>query len=219
MGMSQLAGWLASSSGVTNFPDVRGAFVTKKQRGIVWTLIGIVTVVFLFLTATDAKGHTDEELAEWHELILQLTDYIDPVVYQEMRDVISRHPCYFEPEVCQQPTQPTPRPAPSLPTYNATYLVAGEQWRSTVAQYFPTNRIDWAVAIIGCESRGDPMAVGDHNDSGLFQFIRGTWGWVAESTGSPAFDEARFDVHWQMTNAVWLLSHGGAQHWTCNGKI
>ena len=56
-------------------------------------------------------------------------------------------------------------------------VVSGvEQWRVLVGRWFPPDRVDEALAIIWCESRGDPTARNPVSSaSGLWQFLRGWW--------------------------------------------
>ena len=49
-----------------------------------------------------------------------------------------------------------------------------ERWRSLAAEWFPPDKVDEALAIIWCESRGDPVARNPVSSaSGLWQFLKG----------------------------------------------
>ncbi|MEX1093484.1 MAG: transglycosylase SLT domain-containing protein [Acidimicrobiia bacterium] len=78
-----------------------------------------------------------------------------------------------------------------------------EQWRGLVAQHFPSNRVDEALHIMWCESRGDPEAYNPYSGaSGLFQFIPSTWASASVSagySGASAFDPAA-----NTASAAWL---------------
>ena len=54
-------------------------------------------------------------------------------------------------------------------------VVSGvEQWRVLVGRWFPSDKVDQALAIIWCESSGDPAARNPVSSaSGLWQFLKG----------------------------------------------
>jgi len=113
---------------------------------------------------------------------------------------------------------PVEEPAPATPrTVRVTRPPANvEAWRPLVAAYFPAGLVDEALAVLACESQGNPGAHNRSGASGLWQFMPDTWDWVAGNTGSPSFDEdGPYDPEWATINAAWLWQHGGPQHWTC----
>lgn len=60
------------------------------------------------------------------------------------------------------------------PTRRSVDTSGVEQWRPLVAVWFPPDKVDDALAIIQCESRGDPTATNPVSSaSGLWQFLRG----------------------------------------------
>ena len=64
-----------------------------------------------------------------------------------------------------------------------------ERWRTLVAAWFPADKVDEALAIIQCESEGDPTAKNPVSSaSGLWQFLKGWWlgRWSPDTVG--AFD-------------------------------
>ena len=82
---------------------------------------------------------------------------------------------------------------------------AVEQWRSLVQQFFPSNRVEEALRIIGCESNGDPDAVNPYSGaSGLFQFLPSTWATTAPSAGYP--DASPLDPEANTASAAWLAN-------------
>ncbi|MDH3191055.1 MAG: transglycosylase SLT domain-containing protein [Acidimicrobiia bacterium] len=96
-----------------------------------------------------------------------------------------------------------------------------EQWRSLVAQFFPANRVDEALHIMWCESRGDPNAYNPYSGaSGLFQFIPSTWATTAGLAGFPG--ASPFDPVANTGSAAWLANRYeelGQYYWTawnCN---
>ena len=85
-----------------------------------------------------------------------------------------------------------------------------ESWRPLVAAYFPPDRVDQALKVIWCESRGDPSAKNPNSTaSGLFQVLRGWWSgeW---STAIPAFDP--FDPEANVAAAAKIA--GGPRYWS-----
>jgi peptidoglycan hydrolase CwlO-like protein len=80
-----------------------------------------------------------------------------------------------------------------------------EQWRSLVSQYFPASRVDEALAVLRCESNGDPDAYNPYSGaSGLFQFLPSTW---ATTSGPAGFGGASpFDAEANIGTAAWLGS-------------
>ena len=91
---------------------------------------------------------------------------------------------------------------------------AVERWRPVVASYFPEDRIDWALRIIECESRGDPLAKNPSSTaSGLFQHLASLWDERAAKAGWDGSDV--FDPFANIAVAAWLLDTGGPGHWVC----
>jgi hypothetical protein len=78
-----------------------------------------------------------------------------------------------------------------------------EQWRGLIAQHFPSHRVDEALHIMWCESRGDPDAYNPYSGaSGLFQFIPSTWASASVSAGYPG--ASVFDPAANAASAAWL---------------
>jgi hypothetical protein len=97
-----------------------------------------------------------------------------------------------------------------------------EPWRSLVEQYFPTELVDEALAVMKCESGGDPDAVhADSDATGLFQFLAPTWAFASVGAGFPG--GSRFDAEANVAAAAWLVDHsirvdhpaGRWGHWVC----
>ena len=95
-----------------------------------------------------------------------------------------------------------------------------KRWQKLIERYFPPERVDEALAIVECESGGDPDATNPRSSAaGLFQFIDGTWAHASEQAGfagaSPHDPEAN------VAAAAWLVGYsldvGDAPwaHWTC----
>ncbi|MGH8874484.1 MAG: transglycosylase SLT domain-containing protein, partial [Acidimicrobiia bacterium] len=97
-----------------------------------------------------------------------------------------------------------------------------EHWRPVVARYFPAGLVDEALAVMHCESSGNPDAVNPTSDaSGLFQFLRGTWVFASAEAGFGG--ASRFDPEANIASAAWLVDYsirthhpgGPWGHWSC----
>jgi len=82
---------------------------------------------------------------------------------------------------------------------------AVEQWRSLVQTFFPSSRVEEALAIIDCESNGDPNAVNPYSGaSGLFQFLPSTWASTAPNAGYGG--ASALDPEANIASAAWLAN-------------
>lgn len=97
-----------------------------------------------------------------------------------------------------------------------------ERWRSLVEQYFPADLVGQALAVMYCESGGNPDAVNRYSGaSGLFQFLKGTWAIASLRAGFSGY--SRFDPEANIASAAWLATYsmnsghrGGAWGpWSC----
>ena len=89
-----------------------------------------------------------------------------------------------------------------------------ERWRPVVDLYFPEDRVDWALRIMECESKGKPDAKNPNSSaSGLFQHLARLWPPRAEAAGFAGADV--FDPFANIAVAAWLLENGGPSHWVC----
>ena len=92
-----------------------------------------------------------------------------------------------------------------------------ERWRPVVDMYFPQDRVEWALRIMECESRGDPNAKNPNSSaSGLFQHLARLWPPRAEAAGFGDADV--FDPFANIAVAAWLLENGGPSHWVCKAQ-
>ena len=98
-----------------------------------------------------------------------------------------------------------------------------EAWRPLVSAHFPPERVDEALRIIRCESKGDPTAVNPYSGaSGLFQFLSRTWEWASAEAGWAG--ASVFDPEANIASAAWLVQtsidtdhpRGPWGHWTCS---
>ncbi|MGB9357624.1 MAG: transglycosylase SLT domain-containing protein [Acidimicrobiia bacterium] len=94
------------------------------------------------------------------------------------------------------------------------------RWRPLVEEYFPRDLVDQALAIIECESNGDPAARNPRSSAtGLFQFLSRTW---ENASGPAGFEGASpLDPEANVAAAAWLVDysldagHSAWKHWTC----
>lgn len=96
---------------------------------------------------------------------------------------------------------PPPPPAPvqraavaQAPAPSGTYTGMGsdvEQWRGLVAAYFPAESVNGALAVMRCESGGNPWADNPTSAAtGLFQIMATLWGPAYGYTTAQLFDPA-----------------------------
>lgn len=97
-----------------------------------------------------------------------------------------------------------------------------EKWRPLVEEHFPADFVDQALAVMRCESWGNPFAVNPHSGaSGLFQFMAGTWAWTAPAAGYAGAE--RFDPVANVATAAYLVDYsirtghrnGAWGRWSC----
>lgn len=123
------------------------------------------------------------------------------------------------PWIQAQPTTTTTAPPPAPTARNtarsrAPAPRAAEGWRDLVAAYFPADQVDKALAVMWCESRGDPGAYNSSSGaSGLFQHLAKYWPERASKAGWGGADV--FDPEANTAVAAWLQRTGGWGHWTC----
>jgi len=122
------------------------------------------------------------------------------------------------------PPNPTSTTAPSTTSTTSDEGGGGpwnhppevERWRSLVQQFFPSNRVDEALAIIDCESHGDPDAVNPYSGAaGLFQFLPSTWATTAPNAGYGGYSV--LDPEANIASAAWLANRYqqlGYPYWT-----
>ena len=94
------------------------------------------------------------------------------------------------------------------------------RWVPLVERYFPSELVTEALAIIDCESGGDPSARNPRSSAaGLFQFIEGTWEYASEQAGFAGATPD--DPVANVAAAAWLVEYslgagdGPWAHWTC----
>ena len=103
------------------------------------------------------------------------------------------------------------------PYNNSEFAWDVERWRPLVTIHFPSDRVDWALRIIECESHGEPNAKNPRSSaSGLFQHLASLWDERAAAAGWAGADV--FDPQANIAVAAWLLENGGPGHWVCKAR-
>ncbi len=100
------------------------------------------------------------------------------------------------------------------------FPAAVERWRDEVSAYFPASRVDEALAVLQCESLGDPDAYNPYSGAaGLFQFLPSTWAATSPKAGFAGAEA--FDPVANIGTAAWLgkryeaLGQGFWKPWSC----
>ena len=100
------------------------------------------------------------------------------------------------------------------------FPAAVERWRDEVSAYFPASRVDEALAVLQCESLGDPDAYNPYTGAaGLFQFLPSTWAATSPKAGFAGAEA--FDPVANIGTAAWLgkryeaLGQGFWKPWSC----
>lgn len=103
----------------------------------------------------------------------------------------------------ETPTTTTPPPPPVT---GGDFPPAVERWRPLTSSHFPSGRVDEALAVIECESRGDPNAYNPYSGaSGLFQFLPSTWATVSPRAGYGG--ASVFEPEANIATAAWLTDY------------
>ena len=101
------------------------------------------------------------------------------------------------------------------PVEGGTFPPLVERWRPLVGAYFPPGLVDEALAVIRCESLGDPDIVNPVSGaSGLFQHIPRYFPERAAAAGFPG--ASPFDPEANIAAAAWLVQvslEGGLPAW------
>jgi len=148
---------------------------------------------------------------------------------QDHRSVVAPGPttATTTPSGTSSPTSPTSTAPPATtPTTSGGGGGGGsnpgsvEQWRSLVGQFFPSDRVEQALAIIDCESNGNPNAQNPYSGAaGLFQFLPSTWASTAPNAGYGG--ASVFDPEANVASAAWLanryqeLGYSFWHPWSC----
>lgn len=176
-------------------------------------------ITSMMLISLPAQAHNDTELETWtHEWETTVTSSaLTMSLLSERRDMSERHPTYFAGLAGNDSVVVVDlggkRGAGRL--YVASWDGTVEFWRPVVEQYFRANDVGWALAIIKCESGGNPDAKNKYSTaSGLFQHLASYWSERSVKAGWAGHDV--FDPEANIAVAAWLLYEGGGKsHWVC----
>lgn len=110
------------------------------------------------------------------------------------------------PATAPDPDPPDPVPAPAA---SPEFAPPVERWRALVARFFPAEMVDQALAVIACESLGDPAVVNPLSGvAGLFQHHPRYWPGRAAAAGFPGAPPE--DPEANVAAAAWLVSESMA---------
>lgn len=166
------------------------------------TKIAVAALAVIVSGSIPAAAHTPSDLETWKlEWVQEVAVAgLSVELLTEYRSMMDRHPIFLPAESRS-----------TVQTRSRVLLPAVERWRPLVAVWWPETVIDEALAVMQCESRGDPAAKNPRSTaSGLFQFLRGWW---SGDWGYPAFDP--FDPEANIRAGAWLYGQSGWSPWVC----
>lgn len=112
------------------------------------------------------------------------------------------------------------QPPPPAPVSGGSFMPSVERWRPLVAQYFPAGRVDAALTVMTCESKGNPNARNPYTGaSGLFQHLPRYWPERARAVGfagaSPYHAEANIAAAAYLVRVSISTGLPAWYFWTC----
>lgn len=150
----------------------------------------------------------DQWIVEWALENVELLDRESLGEWRWMRDTYFPPPPVIVEPVRESRIANRESSAPSGYTGMGTNV---EQWRTLVAAYFPADQVDLALAVMSCESGGNPNAFNSaYGASGLMQVLR-SW---ADNFGYVPAD--LFDPSINLYVASILYYDGGWAHWNAS---
>jgi hypothetical protein len=127
------------------------------------------------------------------------------------------HPDVGTTTTTSAPTSTTPPPPP---VSGGAFRPMVERWRSLVAVYFPAELVDQALAVMDCESFGDPTITNHHSGAaGLYQHMPRYWPSRSAAAGFPG--ASIYDGEANIAASAWLVDRSmdaGLDpwfHWAC----
>lgn len=102
---------------------------------------------------------------------------------------------------------------------NNTFPPEVEKWRGLVAQHFPANKVNEALSVMYCESRGNPNATNPTSRAaGLFQHLPQFWDQRSRAAGIPGANI--YDPNSNVKVAGWLYRQSYTwAHWSCKPSV
>ena len=83
-----------------------------------------------------------------------------------------------------------------------------EGWQDIVKRNFPPSEHNHALAVVACESGGNPNAISKTDDHGLFQIHQGLW-----------YGQQIYDPEFNTQVAFKKFQRRGWSPWTCAKKL
>jgi hypothetical protein len=178
----------------------------------------------IVLAPLPAVGHTDKQLKAWKKdwkaryalvnveavaaldgELLSMLQHLDA----ERTDMESRHKCQLLKKNCPSPVRRGITP-------HRNYSPGVEQWRELVKSIFPAAQVNKAMAVMKCESNGNPNADNPRSSAlGLWQFLKDTWNRTADRIGAPPYPAGARDPEWSTRGAYDLWKRFGWSPWSC----
>ena len=92
-----------------------------------------------------------------------------------------------------------------------------EQWRTLVQQYWPSDKVDRVLCLMGHESGGNKNAVSPTNDHGLMQINHYYWGDVFGVTKNDLYDpdlnvRLAYQIYLRQGWTAWAVYNKGKCH-------
>ena len=173
----------------------------------------------------EAIREANRSAAEYREALSAVDSAQAREAEQERQDE-REPPTTTTPDTPDEPSPSTTATVPVTTTTdgggggNTNFPTAVERWRDEVSRFFPSSRVNEALAIIQCESLGDAAAYNPYSGaSGLFQFLPSTWAATAPKAGFEGSEP--FDAVANIGTAAWLgnryedLGQGFWKPWSC----
>lgn len=181
---------------------------TPKRRRLA-TLAGAVLII-LTTTINAARAHTRDEV---DELIAELqAELIQRIEYDFDGGINLGLLKWFRAELEATEALYTP---PSTRTATSRSYTVGEAaavWRPVVAAHFPANQVNRALAVIWCESKGNPNAANPRSSArGLFQHLERYW--PARSSKAGYAGASILNPEANTAVAAYLVRTSGWHHW------
>jgi hypothetical protein len=183
----------------------------------------IAVVAVLMFSALPAQAHSPSEINAWlsdweqRHLLLHVIptaglielDLTLQNLTDEYAEIRTRHAWWDGQPVAIAPIRTTQ-------SVNRSMGSDVERWRTLVATYFVSEKVNIALCIMEHESGGNPDAKNPLSSAaGLFQFLQSTWdGMIPNSVAGGSYDSgAPYDPEKNVRAAAWLQAAEGWSQW------